>query len=64
MTDCRSALVAPLVLWPAATGGHPEPARLIATFATLAAGWLTRNTLPAIAAGLGSLYLFLWLFGG
>jgi branched-subunit amino acid transport protein len=58
------ALVAPLVLWPAANDGNPEPARLIATFATLAAGWLTRNTLAAIGAGLGSLYLCLWLFGG
>ncbi|MGR3455837.1 AzlD domain-containing protein, partial [Pseudooceanicola sp.] len=29
------ALVAPLVLWPAATGGEPDPARLGATFAAL-----------------------------
>ena len=57
------ALVAPLVLWPAATDGNPEPARLIAAFATIAAGFLTRNTLAAIFAGLGSLYFFLWFFG-
>ena len=57
------ALVAPLILWPAATQGEPEPARLIATAATLAAGYLTRNTLAAIGAGLGTLYMCLWLFG-
>jgi branched-subunit amino acid transport protein len=57
------ALVAPLVLWPAATGGQPERARLRATAATIGAGWLTRNTLAAIGAGLGTLYLCLWLFG-
>jgi branched-subunit amino acid transport protein len=58
------ALVAPLVLWPAGNDGHPEPARLLATAATIAAGYFTRNTLAAIGAGLGSLYFFLWLFGG
>ena len=57
------ALVAPLVLWPAANDGQPEPARLIATFATIAAGYFTRNTFAAIGTGLGSLYLGLWLFG-
>ena len=57
------ALVAPLILWPAATDGQPEPSRLIATAATLGIGYLTRNTLAAIGAGLGTLYLCLWLFG-
>ncbi|MEK6215753.1 MAG: AzlD domain-containing protein, partial [Boseongicola sp.] len=32
-------LVAPLVLWPAATGGDPDPARLIAAATTLAFAW-------------------------
>ena len=56
-------LVAPLVLWPQATGGTPDPARLLAAGATLAVGIATRNTLAAIIGGLASLYLGLWLIG-
>jgi branched-subunit amino acid transport protein len=56
-------LVAPLVLWPAATGGDPDPARLAAAFATLAAGLATRNVLAAIGAGLATLYAVLWWLG-
>jgi len=56
-------LVAPLVLWPASTGGTPDPARLIAAAATLAVGVITRNTLAAIVGGLAALYLGLWLIG-
>ena len=33
-------LVAPLVLWPAATGGHPDPARLLAAIVLGAAATL------------------------
>lgn len=55
------ALVAPLIAFPAATGGEPEPARLGAALATLVVGWLTRNVLAAIAAGGGTLYALLWL---
>ncbi|MBI1417386.1 MAG: AzlD domain-containing protein [Limimaricola sp.] len=54
-------MVAPLVLWPAATGGHPDIARLAAAAATLAAGLWRRNTLLAIAAGALTLYAGLWL---
>ncbi|OWU85429.1 membrane protein [Oceanicola sp. 22II-s10i] len=50
------ALVAPLVLWPAATGGEPDPARLGATFATLGVGILTRNIFAGIAAGAATLF--------
>lgn len=56
-------LVAPLVLWPAATGGDPDPARLAAAFATVAAGLATRNVLAAIGAGLVTLYGTIWLLG-
>lgn len=56
-------LVAPLVLWPAATGGDPDPARLAAACATLAAGLATRNVLVAIGAGLVTLYGTLWWLG-
>lgn len=55
------ALVAPLVTWPAATGGEPDPARLSAAAATLIIGILTRNVIAAIIAGAGTLALMLYL---
>jgi len=56
-------LVAPLVLWPAATDGVPDPARLAAAAATLAIGLYARNTLFAILGGGATLYAMLWLVG-
>ena len=56
-------LVAPLVLWPSATGGTPDLARLGAAAATLAVGYATRNTLVAILGGALALYSLLWLVG-
>lgn len=56
-------LVAPLVIWPSATGGAFDPARLLAACATVLVGVVTRNVLAAIAGGLGTLYLALWLLG-
>lgn len=56
-------LVAPLVVWPAATGGSPDAPRMIAALATIVAGALTRNVLAAIVTGAASLYLGLWLAG-
>lgn len=56
------ALVAPLVLWPAATGGQPDPARMLAAAVTLAAGVATRNVFAAIVAGVVTLYAGLWAF--
>ena len=52
-------LVAPLVLWPAATGGETDPARLAAAFVTLLVGWWTGSLFAAIAAGAATLYSFL-----
>lgn len=49
-------LVAPAVLWPAATGGEPDPARLIAALATLIAGVATRSMMTGIAAGAVTLF--------
>lgn len=54
-------LVAPLVVWPAATGGNPDAPRLIAAAATLLVGLVTRNILAAIAAGATGLYLAIYL---
>lgn len=56
-------LVAPLVLFPAATGGHPDLPRGAAAVTTLAVGYFTRNTLLAILAGAGVLYSLLWVAG-
>ncbi|MBP7001570.1 AzlD domain-containing protein [Amaricoccus sp.] len=56
-------LVAPLVAWPAATGGEPDPARLIAAAVALALGAWTRSVLGAILGGMAALYLALWTVG-
>ena len=56
-------LVAPLVLWPAANGGEPEPARLAAAAVTLGVGVIGRNVLAAIVAGAVTLYGGLWFLG-
>lgn len=56
-------LVAPAVLWPAATGGETDPARLCAAIATIAIGIVTRNLLAAIIGGGATLYAMLWLLG-
>ena len=50
------ALVAPLVVWPDATGGTPDAPRLAAAIATFAVGFLTKNVVAAIAAGAITLY--------
>ena len=56
-------LVAPLVLWPAATGGSPDPARLSAALVTLLVGYFSRNVLAAILSGAATLYGMLFLLG-
>jgi branched-subunit amino acid transport protein len=50
------ALVAPAVMWPTATGGQTDPARLAAAVATVLAGLWFRNVLMAILAGGTVLY--------
>lgn len=57
------ALVAPLVMWPAATGGETDPARLTAAIATVAVGMIWKNMLAAIVAGAGTLFLMLQFLG-
>jgi len=55
------ALVAPLVLWPAATNGQIDPARLSAAVITLVVGALTKNFFAAVVAGAFTLYALLYL---
>ncbi len=54
-------LVAPLVVWPAATGGDPDPARLIAAAVALAIGAIWRSVLGALIIGMAVLYLVQYL---
>lgn len=56
-------LVAPLVVWPAATGGTPDAPRLIATALTVLVAVLTRNVVLSIVAGALGLYGGLYLLG-
>lgn len=55
------ALIAPLIIWPEATGGQTDPARLVAALVTLGVGVLTRHVLGAILAGATTLTIFLYL---
>lgn len=57
------ALVAPMVVWPAATGGAFDLPRVMAATATLVLGYVTKNVLVAIGAGAGTLYAMLYLVG-
>lgn len=50
------ALVAPLIVWPAATNGEPDMARIAAAAATFAVGYLSKNVVAAITAGAVTLY--------
>ncbi len=57
------ALIAPLVVWPTATGGQPDLPRMSAAVVALSVGLITRNVLAAIFAGAGTLYGMLYLLG-
>lgn len=50
-------LVAPLALWPAATGGQTDPWRLGAALLAVAAGLWTRSVLWSLGAGAAALAL-------
>ena len=52
-------LVAPLVLWPAATDGAADPARLAAAAVTLGVGLWLKSPIWAILAGAGVLAVLL-----
>ncbi|MGO4915311.1 AzlD domain-containing protein [Pseudogemmobacter sp. W21_MBD1_M6] len=56
-------LVAPLVLWPAATDGALDAPRLAAACMTLLVGMLAKNTLAAIFGGAVTLYSLMYLLG-
>lgn len=54
-------LVAPMVLWPDATGGAVDPARLTAGIVTFAIAMMFRKLLVAIIGGAATLYVLLYL---
>lgn len=56
-------LVAPLVLWPAATDGEVDPARLCAALVTFGVGIVTRNVVAAILSGGATLFGMIWALG-
>ncbi len=49
------ALVAPAVLWPPATSGEPDMARLLAAAVTVVVGLATRQMIIAALAGVATL---------
>ena len=57
------AVVAPLVVWPAATQGQPDAPRLVAALVALTLGWKTRNVLIAMAGGAIAFYGLQYLAG-
>jgi branched-subunit amino acid transport protein len=54
-------LIAPLVMWPAASGGEIDPARLVAAVLAFAVGIGLKSVLGAIFAGMSGLYLMQYL---
>lgn len=56
-------MVAPLALFPQATGGETDPARLIATLAVLLVGWWRKNAMWGVVAGVVVLYAGLIVTG-
>lgn len=55
------ALVAPLVVWPAATQGALDPARMAAAVVTVVLGLVTKNVLLSIFGGIATLAALLYL---
>ncbi|MGB0852973.1 MAG: AzlD domain-containing protein [Pikeienuella sp.] len=53
------ALVAPAIMWPAATGGETDPARLAAACAALTAGVVFRNAVAGFGVGIAALFLLM-----
>ena len=56
-------LIAPLVVWPAATGGEPDAARLGAALLAFAIGIGFNSVLGAVFGGMAGLYALQFLLG-
>jgi branched-subunit amino acid transport protein len=56
-------LIAPLILWPEATGGTPDLARIVATIAAVTFGIWQRSVIGAVLGGFCALYFVQYLTG-
>lgn len=56
-------LIAPLILWPAATGGTPDLARIMATIAAVTIGIWKKSVIGAVVLGFGTLYTVQFIAG-
>jgi branched-subunit amino acid transport protein len=56
-------LIAPLILWPQATGGTPDLARILATIAAVTIGIWKKSVIGSVVLGFGTLYLVQYLAG-
>ncbi len=56
-------LIAPLLVWPAATNGVPDPSRLLAALFAFAIGIWSKSVLGAVIGGMVALYGFQYLLG-
>jgi branched-subunit amino acid transport protein len=54
-------LIAPLILWPEATGGTPDLARIMATIAAVMIGIWKKSVIGAVVLGFGTLYTVQYL---
>ena len=57
------ALITPLIIWPDATGGETDPARLIAALAAFLVGIKFSSVIGAVFAGMLTLYGMQYLIG-
>ena len=57
------ALITPLTIWPDATGGETDPARLIAALAAFVIGIKFNSVIGAVFAGMLTLYGMQYLLG-
>ena len=55
-TAVLPGLIAPLVLWPDATNGETDPARLIAALVAFAIGYRLKSVVGAVVSGMVTLY--------
>ncbi|MFT4716894.1 MAG: branched-subunit amino acid transport protein [Paracoccaceae bacterium] len=56
-------LIAPAVVWPAATDGNLDPARLLAALIAFGVGMWFRSVIGAVFSGMIALYGFQFLLG-
>lgn len=54
-------LIAPLILWPEATGGTPDLARIVATVSAVTIGIWKKSVIGSVLIGFGTLYLVQFL---